>query len=267
MFDFLSYSFMQYALLIAIIISLSGSLLSPFLALNSQAMIADGLSHVAFSGIIISLITSGQPLYLAIPIVIVSSILITYISEQKSINSDAAIAIISSLSLAIGFIIVSKVSGFNFSIESFLVGQILTVSTTDIITSLIVMILIIIFVALLYQRLLANTFDKKYAYFSNQNNRLVKYGLSIITAIFIITSIRSVGMLLTSSLVVFPAIISIQLSKSFNRVLLNGMLISLINAFLSITISYHLGLPTAATIVVGYGLLLILAISYKRVFR
>lgn len=264
MFDFLTHTFMVNALLIALMIGISGALLSPFLALNNQAMIADGLSHVAFSSIILSLILAGQPFYLSIPFIVLGSVLITYISEKKSINSDAAIAIVSSLSLAIGLIIISVVSGFNYSVESFLIGSILTITKTDLIYTLIVMIIILLFIISFYRLLLSTTFDQVFARFQIKKYRLTKYLLSVITSLFIIVSIQSVGMLLTSSLIVFPAIISSQFSKSFKAVLIGGLITAIINVFISITISYHLNLPTASTIVLGYGFILVGAILVNK---
>ncbi|HRX45740.1 MAG TPA: metal ABC transporter permease, partial [Acholeplasmataceae bacterium] len=117
MLDFLSYDFIQQAIIIGVALAISAALLSPFLVLNQQAMIADGLAHVSFAGIILGVILSGEPLFIAIPFVMLASVLIKYLSTSKTINGDAAIGLVSSISFAIGLIIVKKGAGFNISIE------------------------------------------------------------------------------------------------------------------------------------------------------
>src|SRR5690554_7046579 len=106
--DFFSQGFMVYALIIGLALGLGAALLSPFLVLNNKSMIADGLSHVAFTGMIFGLLVfPNQPIYLALPIAIVASIAITYISKIKMIESDAAIGVVSAFTLAVGLITVS----------------------------------------------------------------------------------------------------------------------------------------------------------------
>ena len=114
MLDFLQYDFIQNAILIGIALALSAALLSPFLVLNQQAMIADGLAHVSFAGIILGILLSNEALYIALPFVMLASILIKYLSTTKTINGDAAIGLVSSVSFAIGLILVKKGHGEPF---------------------------------------------------------------------------------------------------------------------------------------------------------
>ncbi|MGB0345193.1 MAG: metal ABC transporter permease, partial [Acholeplasmataceae bacterium] len=146
MIDFFTYTFLQNALLIGVILSISASLISPFLVLNQQGMIAHGLSHVSFTGFVIGLLFFDQPLWLAIPFVVASSVLIQYLSTKIKLQGDVSIGIVSSVAFAIGLILVKTSANFNVSIESLLVGNIFTLRGGDIFLSLIILLFIGIFV-------------------------------------------------------------------------------------------------------------------------
>ena len=123
MLDFLIFGFLQEALLIGVILSFSASLLSPFLVLNQQGMIAHGLSHVSFTGFIIGILFVDQPLLLAIPFAILASIFIQFLTSKINIQGDVAIGMVSSFAFALGLILVKTSTEFNVSIESLLVGN------------------------------------------------------------------------------------------------------------------------------------------------
>ncbi|MFA7422221.1 MAG: metal ABC transporter permease, partial [Acholeplasmataceae bacterium] len=157
MFELLQYDFIINALFIGITLALSAALLSPYLVLNQQAMIADGLAHVSFAGLVLSVLLTNEPLYIAIPFVMIASLLIKYLAATDKMNGDAAIGLVASVSFAIGLILIKKSSGFNISVESMLVGNIFTATRADIILSVIVSILILIFVFLFYRPLFLMT--------------------------------------------------------------------------------------------------------------
>lgn len=267
MLDFLSYGFIQQALIIGIALAMSAALLSPFLVLNQQAMIADGLAHVSFAGIILGIVLSGEPLFIAIPFVMLASLLIKYLSTTKTINGDAAIGLVSSISFAIGLIIVKKGQGFNISIESMLVGNIFTATQLEMYLSLLIMLLIGIFVIMFYRKLFLMTYDPNYAKFSKINVQLLGYILSALTAFFIVIGVRTIGTLLISALVVFPSVISSQLSKSFKNTLWIGVLSSLIIIILGIFVAHPLEIPVGSTIVVIYALILLVILIFKPLWR
>lgn len=267
MLDLLQYDFFKDAVFIGITLALSAALLSPFLVLNQQAMISDGLAHVSFAGIILGIILFSQPLWVALPFVMLASLLIKYLSMNKTMNGDAAIGLVSSLSFAIGLILVKKSPGFSISIESMLVGNILTASQTDLWMSIVITILISVFVLIFYRKLLLMTYDENYAIFSKVKVKFLGYMLAALTAFFIVIGVRTIGTLLISALVVFPSIISSQWTKSFKNTMILGIISSLVITLFGIFISYPLDIPVGSTIVVLYTLILLLSIIYKRMVR
>ena len=267
MFDFLQYEFIQHAIIIGIALALSASLLSPFLVLNQQAMIADGLAHVSFAGVILGIILSNEPLFIAVPFVMAASLFIKYLSTKRTINGDAAIGLVSAVSFAIGLILVKKGQGFNISIESMLVGNIFTATNTELILSIVVTCLIGAFILFNYRALLLMTYDENYAKFSKVKTVMLGYILSGLTAFFIVISVRTIGTLLISALVIFPSIISSQWTKSFKNTLFIGIVSSFVIVIAGIFIAHPLEIPVGSTIVILYAILLLIMLLIKTILR
>lgn len=264
--DFFSQRFLIYALLISLNLGLGAALLSPFLVFNRQSNIADGLSHVAFTGIIVGMLSvPSQPLIIALPIAIAASIGITFLGNLKMIEQDSSIGVISALFLAAGLIIIS-VSGGGFSkdIDSLLRGVILSTNTLDVVFSLLALFVILIFVLLNYRKLISISYDTTYAKFSKVKYSLLKYTLSALTAVFIVLGVRTIGMLLISSFIIFPALIGSQVARSFKQTILISSLSAIVVIILGAFISFGLDLPFGSTIVVVYGVVLFVLIIIRK---
>ena len=259
MLDFLYYGFLQEALLIGIILSLSAALLSPFLVLNHQGMIAHGLSHITFTGFVIGLIFSDQPLLIAIPFSIIASMLIQWLTTHVKLPGDVAIGIISSVAFAVGLILVKTSDNFNVSIESLLVGNIFTLRPYDIWISLTIFAVILLFILRYYKTLFLISYDEHYAHFLKINVSKIRYMLGILTALFIVMAVRSIGILLVTSLIIFPAASASRFALSFKRTVIYGIAIALIASFIGITLSHPLNIPASACIVLVHGIVFILS--------
>jgi zinc transport system permease protein len=267
MFDFLTYGFIQNAILIGLMLGASAALLSPFLVLNQQAMIADGLSHASFTGFVLGMLLVDEPLLIAIPFVMVASILIRYLSNDKQVNNDAAIGLVSAISFAVGLIMIKLGSGFNISVETMLVGNMFTATPSEMWLSIIVLILITSFVLIFYRKLFLMTYDEDYARFQKIPVNKLSYVLSVLTALFIVVGVRTIGILLISALVIFPSQMSSQWTKSFKSTLVLGTIASLIVIPLGIIIAHPLSIPAGSTIVVLYAILLLTSLMLKSILR
>lgn len=265
MFEIFSYQFMINAFIVGILISISASLLSPFLVLKGQSMIADGLAHTSFLGFVIGILLINQPIWIAILITVIASLLIRLLIEKTNISPDSAVAVISAATFSIGLILISLFDGFNISIEAVMVGSILTSTLTEILISLVLMILIIIFVLVFYRSLYKITYDDEYVKMSKTKYRLLNYILYLLTAILIVIGVKSVGALLVSSLIIFPTLISTQYKLSFSKTIILGIIVSIITMFIGIYSSYYLDIPTGSTIVIINLLVLIISFIYKKV--
>lgn len=267
MLELLSYDFIQRALMIGITLAISAALLSPFLVLNQQAMIADGLAHVSFAGLALGILLFNQPLWIAVPFVMIVSLLIKYLAANNHMNGDAAIGLVASVAFAIGLIVIKRGEGFNVSVESMLVGNIFTVTSTDLILSIVTAVLILIFVLITYRKLFLMTYDYDYAKFSNIKVALLGYALSALTAFFIVVGVRTIGTLLISAFVIFPSIIASQFTKSFKMTLVTGIILSLVITIVGIFLAHPLNIPVGSTIVVIDAIVLLVSIVTKNVLR
>lgn len=266
MFEIFTYSFMIYAFVIGILIAFISALISPFVVLSNQSMLADGLAHTSFLGFVVGIVLVDQPIYIALLIAGLSSVLIKFIASKASINNDAAIGIISALSFAIGLIIVSAASGFNVSIEALMTGSILAIGLEEIIITAVIGLLLAVFVIVFYRPLYQNVFDKENV-LNSKKSLALDYTLNVLSAFLIVIGVKVVGALLISSLIIFPTLIASQFKTSFKNTIIIGIIVSVILMFLSIYSSYYLNIPTGSTVVVVNFIALLLAMSYKYIKR
>jgi zinc transport system permease protein len=254
-FKLLSYAFVQRALIVGFLIAISSSFLGIFLVLRKYSMIGDGLAHVSFATVALALVLNESPLIISIPIVSLASLLILKLSEENRIGGDAAIGLIASTSLAIGVFITSISNGFSVDLSSYLFGSILIIAQSDVYLSLVLTVLIVSLVLVFYQDLFAMTYDLDYAKVSGRQTKRLNQLLSILTAITIVLGIRVVGTMLISSLIIFPTVSALRLSKGFKSTIIWAVIIAIISVMSGILISVTLDFPTGSSIVLINALL------------
>ena len=254
-FKLLSYVFVQRALIVGLLIAISSSFLGIFLVLRKYSMIGDGLAHVSFATVALALVLNQSPLIISIPIVSLASLLILKLSDENRIGGDAAIGLIASTSLAIGVFITSVSNGFSVDLSSYLFGSILIIAQSDVYLSLVLTVLIVSLVLVFYQDLFAMTYDLDYAKVSGRKTKRLNQLLSILTAITIVLGIRVVGTMLISSLIIFPTVSALRLSKGFKSTIIWAVIIAIISVMSGILISVTLDFPTGSSIVLINALL------------
>ena len=254
LFRALSYTFMQRALLVGILIAISSSFLGIFLVLRRYSMIGDGLAHVSFATVALALLLNQSPLVISIPVVIAASFLILKLSEENRIGGDAAIGLVSSFSVALGVFISSLAKGFNVDLFSYLFGSILVIGKTDVYFSIVLSIVVLSTVIYYYHDLFALTFDEEYASVMGKNTKKLNQLISILTSITIVLGIRVVGTMLISSLIIFPTVTALQVSKSFKSTIIYAVSVSIVSVVIGIFASFLFDLPTGASIVLINGL-------------
>lgn len=258
MIEMFSYSFMQRAILVGLLVSLCSSLLGVSLVLRRFSMIGDGLSHVGFGALAIATVCSFSPLIFTIPVVIIAAILILRINEKSKIGSDSAIALISSSSLAIGVMMISYVKGTNTDINNFLFGSLLAVGKNDAYLSFALSLVVLFSYILLYPRLYAVTFDPVFARSASIKADRYTTLLAILSALTIVLGMRMLGSLLISALIIFPCLSAKSVSSTYKGVTILSAIISIFAFMIGITISYQLGTPVGASIVIIHLLIFII---------
>lgn len=263
-FEIFSYSFMTRALIVGILISLCSALLGVSLVLKRYSMIGDGLSHVGFGALAVAAVLNFSPLTVAIPTTIIASVFLLKLSTSSKIKGDSAIAVISTSALALGVIIVS-VFGTNTDLNNYMFGSILSLSSADTITGIIVTLMVSILFVFFYHRIFAVTFDEEFAQATGTKVNLLNTIIAILTSLTVVIGMRLMGTLLVSSLIVFPPLSAIRLCKTFKGVTVCSALISIISFTLGLILSYIFSFPTGATIVITNLLIMLICIVIRKI--
>lgn len=246
-----SYSFMVRAIIVGGLVALCASLLGVVLVLKRYSMIGDGLSHVGFGAMAVGLAFNQAPLVMAIPIVIIAAFLLLRVSENSRIKGDAAIGLISSSALAIGMIVNSMSNGTNIDLNSYMFGSILAIDKQEMVLCIVLGIVIIAAFIYFYNPIFAITFDENFARATGLKVELYKTILAVLTAVTIVIGMRIMGTLLISSLIIFPALSAMRVTRRFRTVMIMSVIISMFCFFTGLVTSYLMELPTGATIVVS----------------
>ena len=248
--EMLSYPFMVRALFGGMLVSLCASLLGVSLVLKRYSMIGDGLSHVSFGALSIALAMGWSPLKVSIPVVVLAAFFLLRITENSRIKSDAAIAMISASSLAIGIIVTSLTTGMTTDVSSYMFGSILAMTKEDVALSAVLCIIVLGLFVLCYNQVFAVTFDENFAKATGVNVGAYNMLISVLTAVTIVLGMRMMGAMLISSLVIFPCLTSMRVFKSFTSVVISSGILSLVCFLLGMMASYQFSTPAGASVVV-----------------
>ena len=220
--EIFSYGFLVRALCVGILVSLCSALLGVSLVLKRFSMIGDGLSHVGFGALSIAIAMGAAPLKVSVPVVIVSAVMLLRLNKNSSMKGDSAIAVISSSALAIGVIVTSLSSGLNADLCNYMFGSILAMSREDVYISVILSIMVLFIFILCYNRIFAITFDEDFAAATGTRASFFNMMLAVLTAVTIVVGMRLMGTLLISSLIIFPALISMRVFCNFRSVMISS---------------------------------------------
>lgn len=266
-YDFLelfNYGFVQRAIITGFFVAILCSTLGIFLVLRRLSLIGDGLAHVTLSGVALGLLLKVYPLYVAIPVTLISGFGVLKIIEKTKLSGDSAIGIISSAGISIGIIMASMAGGFNIDLFSFLFGNILTITLEEMILSIILAVFVIGVIAVLYNQVISITFDEELAKVSGINTKRINIILILLTALTVVLSMKIVGIMLVSSFLILPSVSALQIAKSFRTSIIIAWFFSVFSVISGIFISFIFNIPTGGTIVLVSLIILIICILARR---
>lgn len=248
--EMMSFPFMVRALIVGALVALCASLLGVSMVLKRYSMIGDGLSHVGFGALAVATTFHAAPLAVSLPIVVLAAFLLLRIKDSSKIKGDAAIAIISTGSLAVGVMVISLSTGMNTDVCNYLFGSILGVNQNELVLTVVLSIFVLVLFVLFYHRIFAVTFDETFAKATGTKADLYNMLIALLTAFTIVLGMRTMGALLISSLIIFPALTSMQLLKRFRSVVVCSAALSLLCFLAGLTISYLYATPTGASVAI-----------------
>ena len=252
---YFSFSFVQYAFIVGVLISLCSSLLGVTLVLKRFSFIGDGLSHVAFGAMAIAAVLNlSNNMYLVLPFTVIAAILLLRTGKNTKIQGDAAIAVISVSSLALGYLLMnvfSSSANLAGDVCSTLFGStsILTLAKAEVYLCVILSIAVIAAFIVFYNKIFAVTFDENFAQAVGTHASLYNLVIAVIIAIIIVLAMNLVGSLLISALVIFPALSAMRVLRSFKSVIICSAAVSVVCSVSGLLISILAGTPVGSTIV------------------
>ena len=264
--SFFSYPFVQKALLVGSLISLSAALLGTTLVLKRYSMIGDGLSHVGFGALAIatSFHIADVAVGFALPVVVIAAFFLLRLSENSKIHGDAAIALISTTSLAIGYMVMHK-NGTNVDVGNYMFGNVFTITDSDVVFSVVLAIAVMLLFLLFYHKIFSVTFDESFSKAIGVSPALYNGMIAVLTAVVVVLGMRMMGTLLISALIIFPSLTSMRFCKSFFSVVTVSAGISLLAFLLGILLAHFLDFPAGSTIVVINALFYLAGMIFSKI--
>ncbi len=264
MVEMLSYGFMQRALLAGVMIGTIAPIVGVFLVLRRLSLIADTLSHVALAGVAGGLLLRTYPAAGALVAALVGAVGIERLRVSGRLFGEAALAIFLSGGFAVAVVLISLARGFNVDLFSYLFGAITVVQPLDLWVILGLGLVVLAAVVLLYKELFAITFDEEGARVQGIPVDALNLLLTTLVALTVVLAMRIVGILLTSALLVIPAITALRLAKNFRSTLWIAVLCSLISVVAGMIVSFYLDIATGGAIVLAALLLFAVSSAVRR---
>lgn len=263
--DIFNYEFIWKALFAGSMIGASCAILGVFLVMRHMSLLGDGLAHSSFAGIAAGLLLNVYPIFAALGFAGIAAIIVQALVDRKKIYGDSAIAVVLAFGMSLALILVGLAGGFNTGLFSYLFGSILTLEWRDVYIILTITIITLVFVMSFYRSLLFTTFSREIAKVRNIKTTLLSYAFVVLVAFTVVIAIRAVGILLVSSLLVLPALISLEVSKSFKGTILYSLVFSILSIWLGVIFSYYVDIPTGATIVMILCIVYFVSLSLEKI--
>lgn len=243
------FQFFTNGVVVATVAGALCGLLGVFVVLRGMSYIGHGLSHAVFGGAAASAVMQLNYFVGAGIWGVASGVLIGRIARRRIIGADAAIGVVTTASFALGLALLNRYGQAKKSIEAVLFGSVLGVRTSDIVAVSVVAVASALVVVLAYRRLLFATFDPDVARVSGVRVPLVEAALMVMLSLTILVTMRVIGTLLISALLVIPASVARMLTNSFSRMLWYSPIIGALAAFVGMNLAYHLDTSASATII------------------
>lgn len=252
---YFEYPFVRYALVVGTLIAVCSSLLGVTLVLKRFSFIGDGLSHIAFGAMAIATIfkLTNDTVFI-MPVTVLAAILLLRTGQNTKIKGDAAIAMLSVGSLAIGYLVIhlfSTSANVSGDVCSTLFGStsILTLTKAEVRMCVVMSVIVVLLFVLFFNRIFAVTFDENFARATGIHANAYNLLIAVITAVIIVLAMNLVGSLLISALIIFPALSAMRVFQNFKAVVIYSAVLSVICAVMGMLISILASTPVGSTIV------------------
>lgn len=263
-FNFMQYTFMKNAFLAIILVSPIFAIIGTMVVNKKMAFFSDALGHSALAGIAIGMLLGMTNINVSMIIfAVIFALLLNLIKSKTTYGADTIISVFSSIAIALGLAMLSQSGNFN-KYSSYLVGDILSISESEILYLFVSFILIFIFWFYLFNKINAVSLNSTLAKSKGINVKVMENIFAILIAIMVMISIRWVGILLINSLIILPAASSRNISLNMRTYHLFSILIALFSGITGLIISYYTNIPTGPMIVIISGIIYFITFGIKK---
>ncbi len=264
MMDFLQYAFMQRALIGGVMVGLLTAIIGVYIVLKGMSFVGAGIAHASFGGVALGFLLGIDPLWAAVVFCLAVAWGIGTVTRRGGIKEDTAVGIFFASTMAFGVLLVGLIHGYNIDLFSYLFGSILAITAEDLKMVLGVGFLVLLTVALLYKEFLFITFDPETARVSGLPEPALYYLLLTLIALTVVVSIKVVGIVLVSALLVTPAASAYQLSRSFGKMMALSAFLGVLSVIVGLILSYYLNTASGATVVLTATAIFSLTLLWRR---
>ncbi len=263
-FEFIDYAFMKNALIAIILVTPVFAILGTMIVNNKMAFFSDALGHSALTGIALGMVLGISNMNISmILFAVIFALLLNYVKNKTNYGADTIISVFSSIAIALGLAMLAQSGNFN-KYSSYLVGDILSISNTEILYLFLAFIAVIAFWYLMFNKLNVTSINTTLARSRGVNTKTIDNVFAVLIAIIVMISIRFIGILLINSLLILPAASSRNVAKNMRTYHLFAVIFSLFSGITGLIISYYWNIPTGPMIVLISGLIYFITFGLKK---
>jgi zinc transport system permease protein len=262
--EIFQYSFMVRAFIAGLLVALTVPLMGSFLVARRYSLIADSLAHASLAGVGAGLLLNTTPIFLAMPVTVAGGLLLEYMRQNKKVSGETSLAILMSGGLAIAVVLASLAHGARTDFNTYLFGSIATTTRSDIFVLLAAAIAVIALLLINYRAFLHIAFDEDSARIAGYKVSALNYLLAAMTAVVVVLSLRIVGGLLISALLVIPVIAASRFARSFGQTVLLATLFAIIAVIVGLFLAFYVGIAAGGAIVIAALVIFLLALLLGR---
>jgi ABC-type Mn2+/Zn2+ transport system permease subunit len=247
--ELFQYEFMQRAFVVATVTGALCAVIGVYVVLRGMSFIGAGIAHASFGGVALGFITGLHPFFTAIVFCTGVAWGIGFVSETKRIREDTAVGIFFASTMAFGVLLIGFLKGYNVDLFGYIFGNILAVTVFDMVVSIVFAIVVISVIILFFKEFLFLTFDSEAAEVAGLPVRMLNYLMLTLISLTIVISIKAVGIVLVSALIVAPAAAANQLTDDFKRMMILAVVLGIASTWIGLLLSSMLDIASGATIV------------------
>lgn len=247
--NLLTYSFIQHAILAALLMSVACGITGTYIVARRMVFISGGITHASFGGVGIGFFFGFPPLAGAALFAVLAALTTENLTRRKILRNDSIIAILWSLGMALGIIFIYLTPGYAPNLMSFLFGSIITVTQTDLWLMFALVIVVSLVFLFLYKPILYVAFDEQFAKIRGIPVMLLNYLIIVLVALTIVLSIRTAGIILVLSVLTIPQNIINLFTNRFDKIIIGSIIVGFLASLMGLFISYYLDIPSGATII------------------